>query len=98
MDSIITPSGRTRKRGLSRQANSSDLYPDIVSVPSQNSSASNSFYRYHILEGAKMFIHPEPPPEEIRSQLDIIYKRKISDTRERQISDIAKKISPGFHQ
>ena len=24
-----------------------------------------------------MLIHPEPPPKEIRSQLDIIYKRKI---------------------
>ena len=43
-----------------------------------------------------MFIHPEPPPKEIRSQLDIIYKRKISDKRKRQISDIAKKKSQGF--
>lgn len=93
---MITPSGRTRKRGLSRQASSSDLNPDIVLVPSQKSSASNSFYRYHILEGAKIFIHPEPPPKEIRSQLDIIYKRKISDKKKRQISDIAKKKSQGF--
>ena len=43
-----------------------------------------------------MFIHPEPPPKEIRSHLDVIYKRKISDDRKRQISDIAKKKSQAF--
>ena len=43
-----------------------------------------------------MFIHPEPPPKEIRSQLDVIYKRKISDKRKRQISDLAKKKSQDF--
>lgn len=96
MDSTVTPSGRTRKRGLSREASSSDLNSDIVSVPSQKSSASNSFYRYHILEGANIFIHPEPPPKEIRSQLDIIYNRKIPDERKRQISEIAKKKSQDF--
>ncbi|MCJ1467474.1 hypothetical protein MMC07_006099 [Pseudocyphellaria aurata] len=43
-----------------------------------------------------MFLHPEPPRKEIRSQLDLIYKRKNSDQRTRQISDIAKKKSRDF--
>ena len=85
-----------RKRALSRQASSSDLNPDTVSAPSQKSAASNSFYRYHILQGAKLFIRPEAPPKEIRSQLDIIYKREISDERKRQIFDIANKKSQAF--
>ena len=63
---------------------------------SQKSSASNSFYRYQVLEGAKIFIHPEPPSKEIRSQMNVITKRKISDKRKLEISGIAKKISQKF--
>lgn len=96
--STIASSSRKGKRRLSRQASFSDLISNTLSVPSQKSSDSNIFYRYHILKGAKMFIHPEPPPMEIRSQLDIIYKRKISDERKRQISNIAKRQSLGFMQ
>ena len=79
----------TTKRASSRQASTSY-------VSSQRSSASNAFYRYHILENAGIVIHPGPSPEEVQSQLDIIYKRKICDERRRQISDIAKKKSQKF--
>lgn len=96
MDPVVTSSDRVRKRGTSRQASSSDLNQDAASVRSQKSSASNSFYRYQLLEGAKIFIHPEPPPKKIQSQLDVITKRKMSDIRKREISSIAKKISQKF--
>lgn len=98
MDSMITSSGRTRKRDLSWQASSSDLNPDMVSVPSQKSSASNSFYRYHILEGANIFIHPEPPSEKIRSQLDIIYKRRNFRYKKAPNLRYSKEEISGFHQ
>ena len=96
MDPVLTPSDRVRKRGPSRQASLSDLNQDASSVHSQKSSASHSFYRYQILQRAKIFIRPELPPEEIWSQLDIITKANISDTRRHEISGIAKKISQKF--
>ncbi|MCJ1338860.1 hypothetical protein MMC09_004149 [Bachmanniomyces sp. S44760] len=87
---------RIRKRALSRQASLSDLNPDTASLRSQNSSISNSFYRYRILKQAKIYVCPEPPPTDIQAQMDIIFKREILEERRRRISSIAKGISQQF--
>lgn len=96
MDSDVTVPDRVRKRAPSRQASCSDLNQDTASLRSQKSSPSNSFYRYHILDQARIYVRPEPPPLEIQAQMDVIFKREISERRRREISSIAKKISQKF--
>lgn len=87
---------RVRKRAPSRQASFSDLNQDTASLRSQKSSVSNSFYRYHILDQARIYIRPEPPPMDIQAQIDIIFEREIPEKRRKEISGIAKKISQSF--
>ena len=95
MEPGVTIRDRVRKRAPSRQASSSYLNQDTASR-SQKSSVSNSFYRYHILDQARIYVRPEPPPMNIQTQMDVIFKREILGERRREISDIAKKISQGF--
>lgn len=96
MEPGVTIRDRVRKRAPSRQASSSDLNQDTASLRSQKSSVSNSFYRYHILDQARIHVRPEPPPTDIQAQMDVIFEREIPEERRREISDIAKKISQGF--
>ncbi len=96
MDLGVTVSDRVRKRAPSRQASFSDLNQDTASLRSQKSSVSNSFYRYHILDQARIYIRPEPPPLDIQAQMDIIFEREIPEKRRREISGIAKKTSQSF--
>ncbi|KAL8932835.1 MAG: hypothetical protein Q9216_006650 [Gyalolechia sp. 2 TL-2023] len=96
MDPGVTVLDRVRKRAPSRQASFSDLNPDTASQRSQKSSVSNSFYRYHILDQARIYVRPEPPPMEIQAQMDIIFEREVPEKRRREISGIAKKISQSF--
>lgn len=96
MDPGLTVVHRVRKRALSRQASFSDLNQDTASLRSQKSSVSNSIYRYHILDQARIYVHPEPPPMDIQAQMDVIFKREILEERRREISGIAKKISQNF--
>ncbi|KAL8942975.1 MAG: hypothetical protein Q9211_001176 [Gyalolechia sp. 1 TL-2023] len=95
MDPAIV-ADRVRKRAPSRQASVSDLNQDTSSVRSQKSSVSNSFYRYHILDKARIYIRPEPPPLEIKAQMDAIFEREIPEEKRREISGIAKKTSQDF--
>ena len=85
-----------QKRALSRQTSLSNLNQDTASQRSQASSISNSFYRYHILDRAKVYIHPELPPPEIQVQMNAIFNREIPEERRRAISDIAKETSQNF--
>jgi len=87
---------RVRKRAPSRQTSSSDPVQDTVSLRSQKSSVSNSFYRYHTLDQARIYVRPEPPPMDIQAQMDIIFEREIPKKRRREISGIAKEISQSF--
>ena len=96
MDPGVTVLDRTRKRAPSRQASYSDLNQDTASLRSQKSSVSNSFYRYHVLDQARIYVRPEPPPTVIQAQMDIIFEREIPEKRRREISGIAKKISQKF--
>ncbi len=96
MGSTVATSEGGRKRAPSRQASLSDLNQDTASVRSQKSTHSNSFYRYDTLAKYKVYVHPEPPPNEIQPQLDSIFKRESSKERRREISGIAKKISQKF--
>ena len=96
MDLGVAVSDRVRKRAPSRQASFSDLNQDTASLRSQKSSVSNSFYRYHILEQARIYIRPEPPPSDIQAQMDIIFEREIPEKRRREISGIAKETSQQF--
>lgn len=96
MDPGVTVLDRVRKRAPSRQTSFSDLNQDTASQRSQKSSVSNSFYRYHILDQARIYIRPEPPPMDIQAQMDVIFSREISETRKREISGVAKKISQSF--
>ena len=93
MDSGVTVLDRVRKRAPSRQASYSDLNQETASLRSQKSFVSNNFYRYHILDQARVYVRPEPPPMDIQAQMDVIFERKIPENRRREISGIAKKIS-----
>ena len=92
----VTVLDRVRKRAPSRQASFSDLNQDTASLRSQKSFVSNSFYRYHILDQARIYVRPEPPPMDIQAQLDVIFERDIPEKRRREISGIAKKTSQNF--
>lgn len=96
MEPGVTIRDRVRKRAPSRQASFSDLNQDTASLRSQKSSVSNSFYRYHILDQARIYVRPEPPPIDIQAQMDVIFEREIPEKRRREISGIAKKISQSF--
>lgn len=96
MDPGFTALGRVRKRASSRQASFSDLNQDTASQRSQKSSVSNSFYRYHILDQARIYVRPEPPPMDIQAQMNVIFEREVPEKRRREISGIAKKISQSF--
>ncbi len=96
MDPGVTVLDRVRKRAPSRQASFSDLNQDTASQRSQKSSVSNSFYRYHILDQARIYVRPEPPPMDIQAQMDVIFEREVLEKRRREISGIAKKISQSF--
>ncbi|KAL9015678.1 MAG: hypothetical protein Q9185_006940 [Variospora sp. 1 TL-2023] len=96
MEPGVTVRDRVRKRAPSRQASFSDLNQDTASLRSQKSSVSNSFYRYHILDQARIYVRPEPPPMDIQAQMDGIFEREIPEKRRREISGIAKKISQRF--
>ena len=96
MDPNVKFPDLVRKRGSSQQASLSDLNQDTASLRSQKSSVSNSFYRYYILDQARIYIRPEPPPIDIQAQMDIIFEREISEKRRKEISGIAKKMSQSF--
>ncbi|KAL8727622.1 MAG: hypothetical protein Q9166_005930 [cf. Caloplaca sp. 2 TL-2023] len=96
MDPGVTVPDRMRKRAPSRQASCTDLNQDTASLRSQKSYVSNSFYRYHILEQARIYVRPEPPPMDIQAQMDVIFRREIPEKRRREISSIAKKTSQQF--
>lgn len=96
MDPSVLVPDRVRNGGPSRQASVSDLKQDTASLSSQKSHVSNSFYRYHILRQARMYIRPEPPPIDIQAQMDVIFEREIPEKRRKEISGIAKSISQSF--
>ena len=96
MDPGVTVPNRVRKRASSRQTNFSDLNQDTASQRSQKLSVSNSFYRYHILDQARIYVRPKPPPMDIQAQMDVIFEREVPEKRRREISGIAKKISQSF--
>ncbi|KAL8918721.1 MAG: hypothetical protein Q9208_007192 [Pyrenodesmia sp. 3 TL-2023] len=90
MDNTVTPSDRGRKRASSRQTSTSEL------ASTRSKEPSHTFYRYSILEQANVYILPEPPPESLQAQIDIIFERKVADGRRREISDMAKEKSRKF--
>ena len=94
--SLGTTSERARKRAPSRQASFSDTNQDTASVHSQKSSGTIGFYRYQILDRARIYVCNEPPPNAIQSQMDIIFKRKVPEERKHELVGIAKDISQKF--
>ncbi|KAI4256365.1 MAG: hypothetical protein LQ352_002130 [Teloschistes flavicans] len=96
MDNESVSSSQARKRKApSRRTSNSDLVSG-TSGKTKESAPSQSFYRYNILDQANVYIQPEPPSETLQEQLDVIFKRKVTDDRTREISDIAKQQSPKF--
>lgn len=93
MDSEITSSGR--KRAASRQTSSSDLQSG-TSGRSKEPIPSHNFYRYNILRRARIQIHSRPPPAILQPQLDLIFKREVTNERKRKIEDLAKAKSDKF--
>ena len=96
MDPGVAVPGRVRKRAPSRQASFSDQNQHTPSLRSQKSSVSNSLYRYHVLDQARIYVRPEPPPIDIQAQMNVIFEREIPEKRRREISSIAKKTSQKF--
>ncbi|KAI4276041.1 MAG: hypothetical protein L6R38_005762 [Xanthoria sp. 2 TBL-2021] len=96
MDNESASSSQARKRRApSRQTSNSDLVSG-TSGRTKEPTQSHSFYRYSILDQAHVYIQSEPPSETLQTQLDVIFKRKVTDDRRREISDIAKQKSPEF--
>ncbi|KAL9095322.1 MAG: hypothetical protein Q9163_006518 [Psora crenata] len=81
------------KRAHSLPANSTDLNRNM---PDQKSVASDGFYRYGLLERARIYIRPEPPPEFIQEQMDYIFMYEIPEGRRTEISVIAQMLSYDF--
>ena len=99
MGPAATAADRIRKRGtVMRQYSFSDLNPETAttSVRSQKSAGSLKFYRYNILEQARVYIRCEYPPPEIQALLDVIFKREVSGERGVEISRIAKETAQKF--
>ena len=96
IDPFVTIPAWAPKRTPSRQTSSSDLNQDTASVRSQKSAVSNSLYRYRILQQARIYVRPEPPPSNIQSQMDLIFKLEIPEERRREISGIAQRTSQQF--
>ena len=98
----MSPGGtvpKVRKRAPSRQASLSDLNQDTSTQRSQStqkSTVSNGFYRFHVLDRARVYVRPERPPLDIQAQMDNIFERDIPEQRRREISDIAEVISQKF--
>ena len=92
----MDPLAQAQERTPSRQTSSSDLNQDTASVRSQKSAVSNSVYRYRILQQARIYVRPEPPPSNIQTQMDIIFKLEIPEERRREISGIAQRTSQQF--
>ncbi|KAL8765002.1 MAG: hypothetical protein Q9209_007772 [Squamulea sp. 1 TL-2023] len=96
MDNESTSSSQARKRRApSRQTSNSDLVSG-TSGRSKESTPSHNFYRYNILRRARVQIHSQPPPKTIQPQLDIIFKRAMTDERMQKIRDLAKAQSEIF--
>ncbi|KAI4261468.1 MAG: hypothetical protein L6R42_003331, partial [Xanthoria sp. 1 TBL-2021] len=96
MDNESASSSQARKRRApSRQTSNSDLVSG-TSGRTKEPTPSHSFYRYNILDHANVYIQSEPPSGTLQAQLDVIFKRKVTDDRKREISDIAKQKSPEF--
>ena len=96
MDPSVTAPSRAKKRTASRQPSSSDLNQDTASVRSQKSAVSNSVYRYHTLEQARIYVRPEPPPSNIQTRMDIVFKLELPEERKREISRVAQETSQQF--
>lgn len=96
MSSTGTNSDRTRKRAPSQRTSASEINQDSASLRSQKSAISNTNYRYEILGRARIYIHPIPPPKNIQSKMNTIFKREILKERKDEIVDIAKTTSRNF--
>ncbi|KAL8787506.1 MAG: hypothetical protein Q9213_002164 [Squamulea squamosa] len=96
MDNESTSSSQARKRRApSRQTSNSDLVSG-TSGRSKEPTPSHNFYRYNILRRAGIQIHSQPPPTTIQPQLDVIFKRAVTDERMQGIRDLAKAQSEIF--
>ncbi|KAL8831345.1 MAG: hypothetical protein Q9170_005338 [Blastenia crenularia] len=99
MEPAVTPADRARKRGtVTRQPSLSDLNPETVtaSARSQKSAGSLKFYRYEILEQARVHVRCEYPPPDVQRSLDLIFKREVSASRRVEIAHIAKETAQKF--
>ncbi|KAL9025928.1 MAG: hypothetical protein Q9196_005327, partial [Gyalolechia fulgens] len=95
----MEPADRVRKRGtVTRQLSVSDLNPETASasVRSQKSTGSLKFYRYNILEQARVYVRCEYPPPHIQALLDDIFNREVLVERKVKITRIAKETAQKF--
>ncbi|KAL8995924.1 MAG: hypothetical protein Q9169_004460 [Polycauliona sp. 2 TL-2023] len=99
MNNTATSSERGRKRTLSGQMTMSRTsVSEVASTRTKESTPSHAFYRYEILDQAKVYVIAEDPPRTVQAQLDTIFKREMSEERHRQISATAKEKSPLFSE
>lgn len=90
---------RGRKRSIDPlRSKPLDLSPETstVSVRTYKSTPSPKFYRFEILERARVYIRCEYPPPDIQALLDEIFTSKISKERKLEISRIAKNTARKF--
>ncbi|KAL8802825.1 MAG: hypothetical protein Q9182_003585, partial [Xanthomendoza sp. 2 TL-2023] len=98
MDNDGTSSSQARKRRAPlRQASNSELVSGTyTSGRSKEPTPSHNFYRYIILERARIQIVPRPPPQTVQVRLDVIFNRRMTDERIREIKNLAKDQSENF--
>ncbi|KAL8670465.1 MAG: hypothetical protein Q9168_005005 [Polycauliona sp. 1 TL-2023] len=94
MNNTGSSSDRGRKRTLSGHTTMSRTsVSDLASTRTKEPIPSHAFYRFNVLHQANVCIVTEDPPPTLQTQLDTIFKRKVSKERKGQISAIAKEKS-----
>ena len=96
MDRAVTaPGGGDKKRSLSRQSSTTEMYQEATSISSQK-AVSLANYRWKNLDYAEMVIEDEPIPDDIESRVGAIIQPEISTERKRELSVITETFCDGF--
>ena len=95
---IATPESGGHKRPPSRRSSTADLNQDTASTRSQASSYTTTAanYRFAILDSARVFIRPGPPPMEIQPRINSVFQHVVTEERKRQLSRVAKSLCDDF--
>ncbi|MCJ1429792.1 hypothetical protein MMC29_007707 [Sticta canariensis] len=97
--SVSSEGGRRKRKTTDgeapRSASQSSTNPVADSVKSQKSTSTAAYYRWSILQRARIYIRGRPPPQEIQRQIDAIVE-KASPERKQSLTNIGKDLYDAF--